>query len=118
VLKVDNIGKSIEDIDKEYSDYLGDDSVNINNFNWCGEIELDLNNIYAAIHIEIVNGELEDVCLDDKNTLTIYNRKGEPIVFWYGDKMSSHKSLVKFILFNTKGVVNEIVVEAYRKFSI
>ena len=58
--------KSISDIDKEYSDHLGEEIDSINEFSGDYFVEIDTEGMHIKVDVQIMSGKLLRLNLSDK----------------------------------------------------
>lgn len=84
----------------------------LSNFNFDGKITLDHFRVWAEFRVIVEDGNIVDIL--DIGRVTLNDRQGEAAVETIADSIDLHK-ILKFILFNTKGILTEITQEAYKQ---
>jgi len=110
---IQNYQEVSDEYEKEFPDSVA--TVDVFNFDFRGEIELDHKLVYLKATIVIINGKLEEI--EEIKSIFIQNRHEESIKVFHDPKDSDLK-LCNFIVWNISDLKDAIVNEAYEVFCL
>lgn len=102
--------KSVQDIDNEYSAYLGDEIASINEFTTGAFIEIDHRLISAKIDVQIKNGTFLGV--DNVGYFHSFDNEGNSVGVLYNDNIKLINEIIELI----PSLEQHIISQAYKQF--
>ena len=107
--------KTSQNITDEYEAMYPESDITIENFEVLCEVEIDLENVFCELTVNIIDGKLSEVI--EVIRLMLLNRSGDPIVEWTDDSERAQK-VYRYLVYNLKNFEEEIIKEAWRYYCL